>query len=480
MKLPNFNLFKRSFISLVITPSQVKVVKVNTKSNKVTKFAQADVPPGIIVNYRVKDKDALVKIIKDLWSKNHISERYVGVVVPEFSTYPKTFVLPNLTDVEIDEALKWRLQEYLPTPLEEVTFDWKMIKRDKKEAHVLVVAILKDVLYGYIDSVGSAGLSPLVVETPSLSIHRIIGEWQVGKLIIYMSAQEAILIVTNGPEIIASSVVASEDFNVVVRTAQQMLTHYSSVNIEKIVISGVGLSQDLVQFLNYNLGRPVSFANTNVKGMLPGQLQDFLVGISLQYKNPVEPRSELTINLLPPDWAEFYKEQHQGFQTWTLTLIISIVIWTAFLSVFMAFTFFSLQLNDLKNNPVNEQTQELNKVVTQVTSINKTADTIITATSTMVDPQKVANLLTSIRVGGVTINKFTIDYESGEIDMSGTAATRDNLLEYKNKLDADENFANIDLPLESLVQEADISFAIRMTDKKLVKPVKAPAKLKLQ
>jgi Tfp pilus assembly PilM family ATPase len=293
MKLPNFHFFKRTFISLVITPRQIKAIKINLKKNSVVKFAQVDVPPGVVMNYRVKDKELFVKAIRTLWDKNKIRDKYVGVVVPEFSTYTKSLSLPNLTDTEINEALSWRLQDFLPASLDDFVYDWKVLRREKDKTLVQVVAVLKDVLFGYIDAVGQAGLSPLVVETPSLSVQRIVSGDSVGKLIIYVGQADSTLVISNGDEIVASSVVTAGDFNNIVSIARQMLAHYSSVTVQKVVICGVGLTQDLVQFLNYNLGRSVQFADVKLAGLLPGQVQDFLLGISLQKKIRLSPRVSL-------------------------------------------------------------------------------------------------------------------------------------------------------------------------------------------
>jgi len=479
MKLPNFHLFKRSFISLVITPKHLKAVKINVKANSIIKLAEAQLPPGVIVNYRAKDKEALVKYIKELWTKNNIRDKYVGVVVPEFSTYTKSLSLPNLTDIELQEALSWRMQEFLPVSLDEVVFDWKILKREKEEAKVQVVAILKDVLFGYIDAVGTAGLFPLVVETPSLSIQRLIGGDETGKLIIYVNVNEAILIISEGEEIIASSVVTSENFNQIVTTAQQMLAHYSNVSIQKVVISGVGLTQDLVQFLNYNLGRSVQFADVKVKGMLPGQVQDFLIGISLQHKDPAEPESELTINLLPPSWADYYKKQSTGIRAWTLTLAASIIIWATFLSVLIVFMFLSLEVENLENSEASTKSQELNEAVAKVNDANSLAGEVLAITENMIYPQEIFNMLARAKNAGITISFQRVNLSTGEVTLSGTALTRAELLAFRDSLGKEEKFTEVSLPISNLIEEVNINFEVRLFYKDLIKTKKAPARLQL-
>lgn len=478
MKLPNFNLFKRSFVSLVITPRHLKAIKINTKNNSVVKFAQVEIPPGIIVNYRVKDSETLIKSIKELWEKNKIGEKYVGVVVPEFATYTKALSLPNLTDIEMKEALTWGIQEHLPVAVEEVVFDWKIIKREKDKAEVLTVAILKDVLFNYIDAVAKAGLSPLVVETPSLSIQRIIDKDESGKLIIYVSATEAILVITAKKEIVASSVVTTGNFQNIVSTAHQMLTHYNSQAIDKVMISGVGLTQDLVQFLSYNLGRTVQYAEVSVKGMAPPQVQDYLVGISLQHKDAAAPASELTINLLPPAWAEYYKKQATGIREWSLSLIASIIVWATFLTVLIVFMFLSLEVQNLQSGQNDDVANDLNVAVAEAKEANSLADSVINHTNSFIYPEKIINLLASAKTEGVTVSYYKVNFETGEIILAGNAATRTALLEYKRAVESHEELSTVSLPITSLVQDTNINFEVRLTYKSLVPQKKQPAKLK--
>lgn len=477
MKLPNLSLFRRTFVSLVITPNQLKAIKINTKTNTVVKFAQVNIPPGVIVNYQIKDNETLVKLIRDLWSKNNISEKYVGVVVPEFSTYTKGIELPNLTDTEIREALTWKIQEYLPVNIDEVIFDWKITKREKDKVEVLVVAILKEVLFSYVDAVASAGLSPIVVETTSLAIQRIIDGDPSGKLIIYVSTSESILVVTANSEIVASSVVTSGNFENIVSTAHQMLTHYSSFSIDKVIISGVGFTQDLVQFLSYNLGRSVQFADLKVKGMSGAQVQDYLVGISLQSKDAAAPESEFTINLLPPAWAEFYKKQSRGIREWSMSLIAAIVIWATFLSVFIVFMFMSLEIQNLQNGKSENHQEVLNAVATEVKNVNTLADSIITFESSNIPFQKVINLLSSAKTDGVTINFYRVNMETGEVVIAGNAQTRTNLLAFNDSLEEKEELDGVSLPITTLVQESNINFEVRAVYKDLVPQKKQQVKI---
>jgi len=479
MKLPNFVLFKKSFVSLVISPRKIKVVKLNTKLEEVTIAVQIDVPPGVIVNYRVKEKEVLVKLITELWNKNKIRDKFVGVVVPEFSSYTKSLELPNLTDVEINEALTYKVQEFLPTNLENIVFDWKLVNRSREKARVLMVAILKDVLFEYINAVGEAGLFPLVVETPSLSIQRIVDRDLTGKLIIFINPNEVLIIIANEGDIVATSVVNSEKIDEIVTLAQQVLAHYSYVNVQKVLIGGIGLTQDLIQFLNFNLGRPVNFADIKIKGLSQWQIQNFLIGISLQYKDPAEPASEKTINLLPPSWAEFYRLQSSGIQAWTLTLIVSIIIWSVFIFTFMVFMFFGIQSQNLASNGLQAKSQELNEVVSKVNEINNLAENVSEIENKLIYPQDIFNLLSKLKTQDITISDYKINYLTGEVILRGKADSRLSLIVFKKSLESEEKLLNVSLPVSSLVQETNINFEVSAVYRDLESKKDKPAKLKM-
>lgn len=482
MNLPDLNLFKKNFVSLVITSTTVKLVKLNSKLDKVEFFAQKPIPPGVMMNYRVQEKKVLVKVITDLWKEQKIRDKFVGVVVPEFATYTKTINLPNLSDTEIGEALKWQLQELLPTPVEDVIADWKVIKRTKEGSQILVVSILKEVLMGYIDVIGEAGLSPLVVETPSLSIERITNgdNSHEGKLVIYVSKPGALLVMTKGHQIVASSVGSSENLNIVINTALQMMSHYKETEVKSVIIGGTGVTQDLISHLNYNLAKPVSFLKKDLAGMQPVQVQDYLLGISLQMKDPSEPTSETTVNLLPPGWADKYRHELMRLKIWTLTLIISIVTWASFLSAFTVFILLGFQVDSLSNQGTASAVAGFNQAIAEVQSINKKVDNLVSISQGFRSYTKPINILAGLKTGGISLNSYLIDLETGAVKISGISSDRTSLIQYKNAIESDENFSDINnFPVTRLLQESNISFEFETKYLPFFKPKKANIKLKI-
>ena len=107
-------MFNKSLVSIYFTESKLFAIELSSNKKNVKKSVALHLPPGLIKNYRIVDKEALSKIIKRLWERTNFKEKSVGIVVPEFSTFTKLLKLPKISVSEINEAVEWQAQEYLP------------------------------------------------------------------------------------------------------------------------------------------------------------------------------------------------------------------------------------------------------------------------------------------------------------------------------------------------------------------------------
>ena len=174
-----------SFVSLYFTSSKLLLLELNSSGKKAQVYAAVDLPEGVIQDHRVRDEKSLSDILKRVWQKLKIKEKSVGIVIPEFSTFTKSINLPKLERDELDEAVKWQAEEYIPLDPAGMSLDWKILSETEEGYRVLLVAVSQDLLNGYVSAVDSAGLIPLVVETPSMSLVRAVGEDVKSKLIIF-------------------------------------------------------------------------------------------------------------------------------------------------------------------------------------------------------------------------------------------------------------------------------------------------------
>lgn len=462
-------MYKKSFVSVSITSEKLQLVQLSAKKDKVLKFDSVDLPKGIIVNYKVVDSKALSEVIKTIWKKNSIRETSIGVIVPEFSTFTKTLTLPQLEVEELDEAVRWQAQEFLPSSGSSMVMDWKVIKNIGQTRQILAVAIPTDVLSGYVTSLEDAGLFPLVVETPSISLVRLTTKTDDEKLIIYSNSGEAILIMTQGEKILGSVVTESHNQEGVFQAATQMMRHYSEVPAKKVVLGGLEVGQSLHDELVNNLKLPVEWAKINVLGFSTSQLQDYLIPLSLQLKDPTEPADETTINLLPPNWVKQYEHKRMRLRIWSLLIFATLTIIISLLSVVAVFIMLLTQKNALsKETAVNEGlSTEAQK---EIQKINSLSEKTVKLTEKDTQPQTIVNLVSKSLTEGVVIDKYIIDLEEGAVIISGIASTRQNLVDFKKKMDNLDEFGPINIPLSSLLLEQNLIFELNFVYLPLSKP----------
>lgn len=462
----------KSFVSLSFSTNKLQILQLHHSKKKVGKFATIDLPNGLILNHKVQDKRALAVILKNVWKKLKIKEKSVGIVVPEFSTFIKLLTLPKLASSELDEAVAWQAHDFLPSKMETMSMDWKIVKRFGESYHILLMAMEREVLAGYVDATGLAGLFPLVVEPPSLSLVRVSGNNDSVKLIIYEYFDELILVIAEGSKVLGSSVVASNDRDEVVKTASIITEHYISNNsafsdktqLDKILVGGIGLDQNLIGRLQDSLQKPVHRLDLKVEGLSQEDFQKYLIPISLQFKEPTDPSDENTINLLPKSVVEKYENKRLSLRIWSLLMVTTFVVWSSFLSVMGSYVFLLQQINIYKPQ-VATRLSTISKTKDareQIKKINAVAEKTVKVSAVFKSPNVIFNFIQEARPGGITILKYDMDLDVGEISLLGKAATRGDLIDFKQTLEKNDEFSHIVIPISSFEVESDLDFRMSL------------------
>jgi hypothetical protein len=454
-------MFKKGLVSIFFLPNSVQIIQLNSSKKSLIRKVKVDLPEGLIKNYRIVDPTALSQILKNTWEKYEIKEKTVGVVVPEFSTYTKTLTLPKLSEAELDEAVRYRMQEYLPKDIEQMALDWKVVDR-AENTKVLVVAMDRDILSGYVGCVEGADLFPLVVETPSLSIARMCEDDPSGKLIFHHSKGEGLILMTKSRAILGSAVVGFNNKDEVVKTAKRISGHFDE-DAEKIYISGTGIEESLVHKIQGTFNLPIEWIKREIKGLPEADVQDFMVPISLQFKETLEPADSRTINLLPVSLVEKYKNTRLNLQVWTLTLTVSLFVWLSFLVAIGAYLYLMQASSSLKQETQAQShlTQRRTEAINQVKRINQIAAKVDGIREIAVKPQIILNDIERARPLGVEINKYDFNLEKGEVTLEGLSSDRSSLISFKQSLEGNEDIGSVTLPISSFEIEKDIEFEVK-------------------
>lgn len=178
---PLFKITPEPF-GLDVSDGTLKVVKLGRRGKYLflENFAERDIPSGIIEDGVIQSPKALASVVKDALANlkmGALRTKFVACSLPEEKTYIRVLELPNLTEDEMREAIRWEIEANIPLPLADAIFDWEYIvpsSRQAKHADVLVSVAPRTLIDSYSNFLSEAGLQPFSFEPESVALARSI------------------------------------------------------------------------------------------------------------------------------------------------------------------------------------------------------------------------------------------------------------------------------------------------------------------
>ncbi|MEW5848495.1 MAG: type IV pilus assembly protein PilM [Myxococcota bacterium] len=164
----------KNAVGLDIGSSSIKVcvVKEGKKGVALQSFGMIPLPPEAIVDGALMNSTAIVDAIRELLQSQKIKNKEVALSVSGHSVILKKINLPQMTEEELEESLKWEAEQYIPFDINDVNIDHYTLNRDNGQGQmdVLLVAAKKDMINDYTSVVMEAGLTPVVVDVDAFAI----------------------------------------------------------------------------------------------------------------------------------------------------------------------------------------------------------------------------------------------------------------------------------------------------------------------
>jgi len=165
-----------SAIGLSIGTSSVKLVELarHKKSWKLIRFSMLPLPEDSVVNREVMNHVAVVDVIKQLVKNSKISGKNVctGLSGPSLIIKRMTLEVPNKK--ELQDAVFWEAEQYLPFDPSEVSMDFHVVSRGKDaKTEVVFVAAKTSVMDSYTTAIADAGLKTKTVDSEFFALQNI-------------------------------------------------------------------------------------------------------------------------------------------------------------------------------------------------------------------------------------------------------------------------------------------------------------------
>jgi len=139
-------------------------------------FDLLPIAPEIIVDGAIIDSLRLVDALKELIKKSRVKTKNAVVGISgHASVIIKRISLPEMSEEDLAESIKFEAEQYIPFDIEEVNLDFQILgpREEPGQMDVILVAVKKDIINEYITVVKEAGLNPLIVDVDAFALENM-------------------------------------------------------------------------------------------------------------------------------------------------------------------------------------------------------------------------------------------------------------------------------------------------------------------
>lgn len=157
-----------------IGSSAVKVVSLkptSEESYELEALAIEPLPSDAIVDGVIISKVPVADAIERVFREQSIRSNRVATSISGHSVIVKKISLPAQDEAELDEAIQWEAEQYIPFERSEVNLDYQVLSRSgDSKVEVLLVAAKRDKIADQTGVLSMAGKIPLVVDVDGFAL----------------------------------------------------------------------------------------------------------------------------------------------------------------------------------------------------------------------------------------------------------------------------------------------------------------------
>ncbi len=166
----------RPLLGLDITTSSVKLIELSMSGGqyRVESYAAEATPPNSINEKAIVDANAVGDAIKRAVKRSGARAKDAAVAISGDAAITKVIQMPRtLSENELEGQVEMQADQYIPFPMEEVSFDYEVIgpsEKDPEMLDVLLVATRSENVEQRIAACAAAGLTAKIVDVEAFAL----------------------------------------------------------------------------------------------------------------------------------------------------------------------------------------------------------------------------------------------------------------------------------------------------------------------
>ena len=167
-----------SAIGVEIGTSAIKVVSLRAGSPPSLQHAvMVPTPIGSMRDGLVVEPQAVANELRSLLAEHNITTRYAVTAVPNQSAVTRNIMVPRMDRKDLQEAIKWEAERYIPYPIDEVSLDFDLLDDpdtipENGQMEAVIAAAPTEHVFRQVEVLRLAGLEPTVIDLKSFATLR--------------------------------------------------------------------------------------------------------------------------------------------------------------------------------------------------------------------------------------------------------------------------------------------------------------------
>ena len=169
---------KKDIVGIDIGSKHIKAIhlKDNKGSYRLERLGIISLQPELIVDGSILDSSRVVEAIKELIVNADIKTKDITLSVSGHSSVIiKRVSMPQMSEDELDESIRFEAEQYIPFDIEDVNLDFQILGPAEEDnmMDVIIVAVKKDKINEYVSVVKEAGLNPVIVDVDAFALENM-------------------------------------------------------------------------------------------------------------------------------------------------------------------------------------------------------------------------------------------------------------------------------------------------------------------
>lgn len=219
-------------IGLEIGSANIKMVELSGTPPSLKNLSIRPTPPGVIQEGSITEPGALTDLIKEMLAEMRTRKRYVVTAASNLAVITRTLQVPKMPIKQMEEAVRWEAERYIPFPIDEVVLDYAPLDPleaipEGEQMDVVVGAARQETVASLVEALKASELEPLVIDVKPFAGLRTLTNRLVATdrepitLFLEIGAESSALVLTRGERLLLNRVInlSGKDFTTAIAKA---------------------------------------------------------------------------------------------------------------------------------------------------------------------------------------------------------------------------------------------------------------------